>query len=89
MASSETETEGVAVETRGYAIDLVEACGVTGQVGCMDCIEGQCEGAASPAIVEVRRCLRCGGHDAFGELVHDDDCLAALRVLADRTESHE
>jgi hypothetical protein len=67
------------VEKRGadYAVDLVEACGVTGEVGCMDCIEGQCDGLDAPATVEVRTCLRCGAHDAFGELVHLDDCPLA------------
>lgn len=50
------------------------ACAVTGQVACMDCIEGQCPGCGQPPVkVRITEC-DCGGHDVYGEMHHYDDC---------------
>ena len=51
----------------------VDACSETGDVACMDCIEGQCSGSSHPVKVQITEC-DCGGHDVFGELQHNDGC---------------
>jgi len=54
---------------------LLAVCPVTGDPGCMDCVEGQCEGVRmEPATVEVHRCAECGADDAFGSLFHEPTC---------------
>ncbi|HEU4629325.1 MAG TPA: hypothetical protein VFS08_06245 [Gemmatimonadaceae bacterium] len=47
-------------------------CSVTGDPGCMDCIEGQCRG--EDVQVEAHRCTGCDGDDVYGEMYHEEHC---------------
>lgn len=50
----------------------VRACPYGG-LGCMDCIEGQCEGIGNEVEIEILEC-DCGGHDVWGEMYHFETC---------------
>lgn len=54
--------------------EQVQCCSVTGEVACMDCIEGRCSGSDEECYTEVHTCTGCGGHDAWGEMHHAADC---------------
>jgi hypothetical protein len=50
-------------------------CAVTGEPGCMDCIEGQCPGASQPCVyTTAHRCTECDGNDVYGEMYHEPNC---------------
>jgi hypothetical protein len=53
----------------------VPVCAFTGEVGCMDCVEGQCPGATQPPVfASAHRCTGCGQDDVYGQLFHDPSC---------------
>ena len=63
----------------------LNVCALTGQIGCMDCIEGQCDSHGRTVKALFHRCTGCGRDDVYYELEHDETCPLFRPTSEDRT----
>lgn len=55
--------------------DRVPVCTSTGEVGCLDCTEGICDGMT---VYDWRTFCACGGDDVYGEMHHFEGCALCV-----------